>query len=80
VRLRLVVRRYTPQQAAADPGVCRREWDTLRLLERAEAPTPRPVLLDDAGEIFGTPTLVMTRLPGRAFVSFPAEIDQLAHA
>jgi aminoglycoside phosphotransferase (APT) family kinase protein len=74
-RLRLVVRRYTPQQAAGDPGVCRREWETLRLLERAAGPAPRPIYLDGEGAIFGTPTLVMTRLPGRAFVSFPAEID-----
>jgi aminoglycoside phosphotransferase (APT) family kinase protein len=74
-RLRLVVRRYTPQQAAGDPGVCRREWDTLRLLERAAAAAPRPVFLDDEGAVFGTPTLVMTRLPGRAFVALPARID-----
>jgi aminoglycoside phosphotransferase (APT) family kinase protein len=74
-RLRLVVRRYTPQQAAGDPDVCRREWQTLRALQRAGAPAPRPVFLDDDGIIFGTPTLVMTRLPGHAFVAVPTAIE-----
>jgi len=74
-RLHLVVRRYTPQQAEGDPGVCRREWQTLTLLAHGGAPAPRPVFLDGDGAIFGTPTLVMTRLAGHAFVSFPARMD-----
>ena len=40
------------------------EWEGLELAQAAVVPTPLPVLIDQAGDWFGMPALVMSRLPG----------------
>ena len=42
-----------------------REFETLRLVERAGIPAPRPLLLDAGGDYFGVPAIVISYLPGR---------------
>ena len=64
-RRRLVIRRYGEHWQRNDPAVAIREWQTLTVLGRVDVPAPRPVWLDADGEIFGCPTIVTTRLPGR---------------
>lgn len=43
-----------------------REFETLRLLERAGIAAPRPLLLDADGQYFGVPMLVQSFLPGKS--------------
>jgi aminoglycoside phosphotransferase (APT) family kinase protein len=51
------------------------EWDGLRFAQRVVgAPRPDPIALDLDGRWFGSPTVVMSRLPGRGDVK-PADLD-----
>jgi aminoglycoside phosphotransferase (APT) family kinase protein len=58
------------------------EWESLTFAQRVNVPVPEPVALDTGGRWFGTPAIVMTRLPGRADVT-PTDVDgwlrQIAH-
>jgi aminoglycoside phosphotransferase (APT) family kinase protein len=65
-RRRLVVRRYPAEKVRRRPDVAAREYRTLELLRDLGLPTARPVWLDADSAVFGTATLVTTRLPGRA--------------
>jgi aminoglycoside phosphotransferase (APT) family kinase protein len=67
-RLRIVLRRYPLDLSGELDALPSRGWQALRLLERAGVPAPRPRWFDPAGDLFGTPALAMTRLPGRADV------------
>ena len=55
---RLVVKRYREGDTTAA-----REWERLCFAQRVKLPVPEPVALDERGEWFGSPALVMTRLP-----------------
>ena len=69
-RRRLVLKRYDPARASRGPAVvCRLMWQTLVALERLDLPAPRPVWWDADGAIFGTPSVVMTWVPGRVEVN-----------
>jgi aminoglycoside phosphotransferase (APT) family kinase protein len=74
VRRNVVVRRYGDDWQAEDPAVCTREFKLLDVLSERGFPVPRPLLLDQEGSIFGAPTIVMTRLGGRAVLS-PRDVD-----
>jgi aminoglycoside phosphotransferase (APT) family kinase protein len=52
-------------------------FKNLALLEAAGVTAPRPVLLDTQGAFFGTPAVVMTRLPGKVLVGPRREDDWL---
>ncbi|OAI42823.1 hypothetical protein AYO38_11210 [bacterium SCGC AG-212-C10] len=57
-----VLRRYNhPKDDAAKAA---REFRTLEVLAANAIPAPRPIHLDAAGVRFGTPAIVMSRLPG----------------
>ena len=75
---RLIVKRYRGGDTTAAL-----EWERLCFAQRVDLPVPEPVALDQRGEWFGAPALVMTRLHGRADVT-PGNADawlrQLAHA
>jgi len=73
----VVVRRYGRWRVENDPLVAQREWATLAALERVAAPTPQPLWLDADGTVFGCPTIVTSRLPGRGLL---APRDPLAYA
>ena len=60
----VVVRRYR-EDSDHDPGVCSREFRLLTFLTDVGYACPQPLLLDERGVVFGAPTLVMSRLPGR---------------
>ncbi|HEY7295753.1 MAG TPA: aminoglycoside phosphotransferase family protein [Dehalococcoidia bacterium] len=66
VRRRLVLRRYAADLTGQDATRPAQGWHALRLLEQAGYPAPQPVWFDPAGELFGSPALAMTRLPGHA--------------
>jgi aminoglycoside phosphotransferase (APT) family kinase protein len=50
--------------AADDPSGAA-EFENLAVVSGAAVPTPEPVHFDGGGSWFGTPTLVMSQLPGR---------------
>lgn len=41
------------------------EWERLRFAQDLEVPSPEPLAVDISGEWFGSPAIVMSRLPGR---------------
>jgi len=65
----VVVRRYGAWRLNHDPRVAEREWATLTALARVGVPTPRPLWLDVTGVVFGCPTLVTSRMPGRGLLA-----------
>jgi phosphotransferase family enzyme len=63
---RVVLRRYVrPEVVANEPDIAEREARILRFLEDVDLPTPRLIAGDPAGVDTGTPTLLMSLLPGR---------------
>lgn len=79
----IVVRRYGKWRVERDPQVGEREWAALTALARAGAPTPRPLWLDSGGVVFGCPTIVLSRVPGRGDLAprdLAGWIRQLAEA
>lgn len=75
----VILKRYRADDTASP----KEEWSRLRFAQRVDVPTPEPIALDRAGDWFGTPALVMRRLPGRSYV-VPTDLDgylgQLAEA
>lgn len=64
----VVVRRYSEWRITRYPQAPAQEWATLTALARVGAPTPLPIWLDSAGTLFGCPTLVSSRMPGRGLL------------
>jgi aminoglycoside phosphotransferase (APT) family kinase protein len=70
---------YVLKRFAADDGDwVQSEWDRLVLVRDAPVPTPEPVALDRDGRWFGTPALLMRRLPGVA--GYPVDAEGLGRA
>jgi aminoglycoside phosphotransferase (APT) family kinase protein len=67
---RIVLKRYP----AGGRGVTD-EWKRLQFARTIDVPTPEPVAVDEAGDWFGTPALVISRLPGRAALQPPRSDD-----
>jgi aminoglycoside phosphotransferase (APT) family kinase protein len=61
---KLVVRRHGSADLSRDPAIAAHELRLLELLEAAGVCAPRPRYLDAAGEIFGTPCLVVDYVEG----------------
>lgn len=68
-RRAVVLRRYRDRESPQNRELVERTWHTLALLERLGLPAPRPVWLDPDGAVFGTPTFIMSRVPGRPDVA-----------
>jgi aminoglycoside phosphotransferase (APT) family kinase protein len=73
-RENVVVRRYGADWQAEAPEVAQREFNVLQVLARRGFPAPRPLLLDKTGVLFGMPTVVISRLPGRGVLT-PRDLD-----
>lgn len=69
-RWKVSLRRSRRLEKWSTPEHYAHQFDILRLLERAEVPAPRPLLLDAEGEFVGVPAMVLSYLPGRSI--FPA--------
>jgi aminoglycoside phosphotransferase (APT) family kinase protein len=65
----IVVRRYGAWRLQHYPRAAEQEWATLTALARVGAPTPRPVWLDAGGTLFGCPTIVTSRVPGKGLLA-----------
>lgn len=67
---RMVVLKRFPAGEDARP-----EWERLTFALAVDVPSPEPVALDQAGEWFGSPALVMSKMPGAPLLR-PARRDQ----
>ena len=68
-----VVRQLSSETLALRPHAVKMEFDLLKDLNSRGLPVAKPVFLDDAGRIFGSPSLVMEYVPGD--VNFSAHAD-----
>lgn len=64
-RLAVVLRRYVLDWVVEEAYVPPNEVDVLTRLEHSPVPAPRLIAADPDGTVTGTPTVVMTYLPGR---------------
>src|SRR5262249_37498948 len=69
--LPLVVRRYAVFGDYDRGEKARREFKTYQLLQKHNLPAPRPILLDDTGDILGTPGIVTSYMEGKLLMSPP---------
>lgn len=60
----VVIKRYP-----SEPDPVRCEWERLTFAHSAGLPAPEPLGVDLEGDWFGCPTIVMTRMPGRADIA-----------
>ncbi len=82
-RIKVSLRRFTREHRSSRPEHVAYEYRVLQLVEEAEIPAPRPLLLDAAGDLFGVPAIVLTYLPGQPLY-LPSDVtswtEQLAQA
>jgi aminoglycoside phosphotransferase (APT) family kinase protein len=82
-RFKVSLRRFPRDNRSSSPEHVAHEYKVLQLVEKADIPAPRPLLLDAEGRLFGVPAIVLTYLPG-APLYFPRDVsswvDQLAQA
>ena len=80
-RFKVSLRRFVRDHHTSLPEHVAHEYRILQLVEKAEIPAPRPLLLDAEGRFFGVPAMVLTYLPGRPLYA-PRNVtswaDQLA--
>ena len=62
---KMIVRRHGPVDLKRNPHVAADEFRLLQLLQSAGLATPRPYHLDQSGEIFSTPYLVIEYIEGK---------------
>jgi aminoglycoside phosphotransferase (APT) family kinase protein len=65
----VVVRRYGEWRIRQFPRAAEQEWAALTALARVGAPSPRPIWLDRGGTLFGCPTIVTSKLPGKGLLA-----------
>ncbi len=61
---KIVLRRYNPENYAAGHSKQACEFHALGMLQRQGIPAPKPLLLDDTGELLGLPGIVTEYVPG----------------
>ncbi len=76
-RFKVSLRRFTRDNRSSRPEHVAHEYRVLQLVEEAEIPAPRPLLLDAEGDLFGVPAIVLTYLPGRP-VYMPRDVTSWA--
>ncbi|HEV2360334.1 MAG TPA: aminoglycoside phosphotransferase family protein [Acidimicrobiales bacterium] len=74
-RREVVLRRYVrPELNEEEPELAAREAAALRVVARIDVPTPGLLAVDPDGAMVGTPSVLMTRLPGAVEWS-PPDVD-----
>ena len=78
---RLIVRQHGPRDLAQNPRIAADEFRLLSILQSAGLPTPKPYYLDESGDIFPTPYIVVEYIEGQpefAPADLPDFIRQMA--
>lgn len=63
---KLIVRRHGAVDLAQNPHIATDEFKLLKKLKAEGVPAPRPLFVDESGEIFSTPYLVVEYIEGEA--------------
>lgn len=71
---KMVVRRHGPVDLKNNPHIAADEFKLLQILQSGELAAPQPYYLDQSGEIFATPYLVMEFIEGETDFA-PANLD-----
>ena len=74
---KLIVRRHGEVDLSQNPNVAADEFELLRILQAEGLLVPAPHYVDRAGEIFGTPCLVIDFIEGST-ESTPASVESVA--
>ncbi|MCY3918113.1 MAG: aminoglycoside phosphotransferase family protein [Chloroflexi bacterium] len=74
---KIVLRRYNPDKYADGHDKQRCEFHALKLLHKQGIPVPKPLLLDETGELLGLPGIVTAFVEG-APIALPAEAHRWA--
>jgi aminoglycoside phosphotransferase (APT) family kinase protein len=61
---RFVVRRHGARDRARDPEIAAHEFRLLEIVRAADVRAPAPRFLDEGGELFGTPCIVLEYVDG----------------
>jgi aminoglycoside phosphotransferase (APT) family kinase protein len=61
---RLVLHAHGPRDLARDPAIALHEYQLLQTLHEAGLPVPRPVFVDQTGELSGSPSVVTEFVEG----------------
>lgn len=72
---KIVVRRHGAAELADDQGIAAREYKVLQVLHTAGLPVPAPIHLDETGEFFAEPCLVLDYVEGD-WQAAPEDLDQ----
>ncbi|MDQ2997030.1 MAG: phosphotransferase, partial [Chloroflexota bacterium] len=76
---RMIVRQHGPADLKNNPQIAADEFKLLQILQSAGLPAPAPYCLDQSGEIFPTPYIVIEYVEGKSeFALAPEHIPQLA--
>jgi aminoglycoside phosphotransferase (APT) family kinase protein len=73
--VKLIVRRHGETDRAHNPRIARDEFALLRIVRAHGVAAPEPVYLDDSGELFPTPVLVVAFIEGETAIA-PAGLDE----
>ncbi|HEX6484878.1 MAG TPA: phosphotransferase family protein [Ktedonobacteraceae bacterium] len=73
---KMIVRRHGPMDLKRNPHVAADEFRLLQLLQSAGLAAPRPYHLDQSGEIFSTPYVVIEYIEGKSEFA-PANLEDL---
>lgn len=71
---KLVVRQHGIVDFKQNPHIAADEWRLLRLLRSIGLATPQPVYVDESGEIFSTPVIVIEYIEGSTECA-PTDVD-----
>ncbi len=74
---KLIVRRHGAVDLSQNPNIAADEFELLRILRAEGLPVPAPHYVDRAGEIFGTPCLVIDFIDGSTEFA-PASVEAVA--
>jgi len=73
---RMIVRQHGDRDLQANPHIAADEFKLLQILQSAGVAAPSPVYLDDSGQIFPTPILVMEYIEGETEFT-PAQFERV---
>src|SRR5687767_9891884 len=73
-RYKLVVRRYKVFGDYDRGEKARREFKTFELLNKHQVPAPEPLLLDESGDVLGSPGIVTRFVEGNLVMEVPSHV------
>jgi aminoglycoside phosphotransferase (APT) family kinase protein len=70
---RMIVRQHGPTDLKSNPQIAADEFKLLQILRSAGLPTPAPYYLDQSGDMFSTPSIVIEYIEGASEFALASE-------